>query len=57
VRSDLPGRGRTRLCARREAGFAAHVKLPERSYLRSSLTEMTEEIREGLSQVVVEAMG
>jgi phage gpG-like protein len=41
--------------------FAARVNLPavtmpERSYLRSSLAEMAEEIREGLSEAVVEAM-
>ena len=41
--------------------FAARVNLPavtlpERSYLRSSLAEMTEEIVEGLSDAVVEAM-
>jgi phage gpG-like protein len=40
--------------------FAAHVNLPaitmpERSYLRSSLAEMADEIKEGLSEVVVEA--
>jgi phage gpG-like protein len=32
------------------------VTLPERSYLRSSLAEMTEEIAEGLSAAVVEAI-
>ena len=41
--------------------FAARVNLPavtmpERSYLRSSLAEMTEEIVEGLSDSVAEAM-
>jgi phage gpG-like protein len=41
--------------------FAARVNLPavtmpERSYLRSSLAEMANAIREGLSQAVVEAM-
>jgi phage gpG-like protein len=41
--------------------FAARVNLPavtmpERSYLRSSLAEMAEEIREGLSGAVAEAM-
>jgi hypothetical protein len=41
--------------------FAARVNLPavtlpERSYLRSSLAEMTGEIVEGLSDAVVEAM-
>ena len=41
--------------------FAARVNLPavtmpERSYLRSSLAEMAEEIAEGLSQAVVEAI-
>jgi hypothetical protein len=41
--------------------FAARVNLPavtmpERSYLRSSLAEMTEEIVEGLSDAVVEAI-
>jgi hypothetical protein len=41
--------------------FAARVNLPavtlpERSYLRSSLAEMTEEIVEGLSDTVVEAI-
>jgi phage gpG-like protein len=40
--------------------FAARVNLPavtmpERSYMRSSLAEMADEIREGLSEVVVEA--
>jgi hypothetical protein len=30
--------------------------MPERSYLRSSLAEMAEEIREELSGVVAEAM-
>jgi len=42
--------------------FAARVNLPaiampERSYLRSSLAEMADEIRDGLSEAVVEAMG
>ena len=42
--------------------FAARVNLPaiampERSYLRSSLTEMAGEIRDGLSAAVVEALG
>jgi phage gpG-like protein len=42
--------------------FAARVNLPaiampERSYLRSSLAEMTDEIRAGLSEAVVEALG
>ena len=41
--------------------FAARVNLPavtmpERSYLRSSLAEMAEEIVEGLSDAVVEAI-
>ena len=41
--------------------FAARVNLPavtmpERSYLRSSLEEMADEIREGLSEAMVEAM-
>jgi phage gpG-like protein len=41
--------------------FAARVNLPavtmpERSYLRSSLAEMAEEIAEGLSGAVMEAM-
>jgi phage gpG-like protein len=41
--------------------FAARVNLPavtmpERSYMRSSLAEMADEIREGLSEAVVEAM-
>ena len=41
--------------------FAARVNLPavtmpERSYLRSSLAEMAEAIRERLSEAVVEAM-
>lgn len=41
--------------------FAARVNLPavtmpERSYLRSSLAEMAEEIAEGLSGAVVEAI-
>jgi hypothetical protein len=40
--------------------FAARVNLsavtmPERSYLRSSLAEMAGEIRDGLSEAVVEA--
>ena len=42
--------------------FAARVNLPavtmpERSYLRSSLAEMADAIREGLSEAVVEATG
>ncbi len=42
--------------------FAARVNLsavtmPERSYLRSSLAEMADAIREGLSEAAVEAMG
>ena len=41
--------------------FAARVNLPtvtlpERSYLRSSLAEMAEEIAEGLSEAVIEAI-
>jgi phage gpG-like protein len=41
--------------------FAARVNLPavtmpERSYLRSSLAEMADEIREGLGDAVIEAM-
>jgi phage gpG-like protein len=41
--------------------FAARVDLPavtmpERSYLRSSLAEMADEIRDGLSDAVAEAM-
>jgi phage gpG-like protein len=32
------------------------VTMPERSYLRSSLDEMADQIREGLSQAVVEGM-
>jgi phage gpG-like protein len=41
--------------------FAARVNLPaivmpERSYMRSSLAEMADEIRVGLSEAVVEAM-
>jgi phage gpG-like protein len=41
--------------------FAARVNLPavtmpERSYLRSSLAEMAEEIREGLGETVLEAL-
>jgi phage gpG-like protein len=40
--------------------FAARVQIPavtmpERSYMRSSLVEMTDAIREGVSKVVVEA--
>jgi hypothetical protein len=31
------------------------VTMPERSYMRSSLAEMADEIRDGLSAVVVEA--
>jgi hypothetical protein len=30
--------------------------MPERSYMRSSLAEMAEEIRDGLSEAVVRAM-
>jgi phage gpG-like protein len=42
--------------------FAARVQIPtvtmpERSYLRSSLAEMADAIREGLSEAVIEAMG
>jgi phage gpG-like protein len=42
--------------------FAARVQIPtvmmpERSYMRSSLAEMADEIRDGLSEAVVEAMG
>ena len=42
--------------------FAAHVNLPaitmpERSYMRSSLAGLADEIREGPSEAVVEAMG
>jgi len=42
--------------------FAARVNLPaiampERSYMRASLAEMADEIREGLGEVVVAAMG
>ena len=42
--------------------FAARVNLPaiampERSYMRSSLAEMADEIRDGLSEAVVETMG
>jgi len=42
--------------------FAARVNLPaivmpERSYMRSSLAEMADEIRDGLGEAVVEAMG
>jgi phage gpG-like protein len=42
--------------------FAARVNLPAitmpaRSYLRASLAEMADEIRDGLSEAVVEAMG
>ena len=33
------------------------VAMPERSYMRSSLAEMADEIREGLSEAVVRAMG
>jgi len=33
------------------------IAMPERSYLRSSLAEMADEIRDGLSEAVVEAMG
>jgi phage gpG-like protein len=41
--------------------FAARVNLPavtmpERSYMRSSLAEMADEIREGLTTAVVEAV-
>ena len=41
--------------------FAARVNLPavtmpERSYMRSSLAEMADAIREGLRELVVEAM-
>jgi phage gpG-like protein len=41
-------------------GFAARVNLPaitlpERSYMRSSLAEMADEIRDGLSEAVAEA--
>jgi phage gpG-like protein len=41
--------------------FAARVQIPgvsmpERSYMRSSLVEMADEIREGLSEAVVEAV-
>lgn len=32
------------------------VTMPERSYLRSSLAEMADEIRDGLSEAVVEAV-
>ncbi len=42
--------------------FAARVNLPavtmpERSYLRSSLAEMADAIREELTEAVVDAMG
>jgi len=33
------------------------ITMPERSYLRSSLAEMADEIREGLSEAVVAARG
>jgi hypothetical protein len=41
--------------------FAAHVNMPavtmtERSYLRSSLAEMAEEIAEGMSEVVADTL-
>ena len=59
-------RGKNRLALSRNASMGAalvhsftrnqHIKLPERSFLRSALQEMAPEIREGLSEAIRKAM-